>query len=61
MFRGINIHGLVGAAVDPEIRLLIAFDLEPTDGHPARDRLLKDASGDAPLPPAKFLRPSDID
>src|SRR5262249_23030502 len=57
----VQVDGLVGAAVDGQIRLAISLEVEPVDANRAVDGLLEDPGRHLPLPPDDPARKADVD
>src|SRR6185369_5811807 len=61
VLRRIRVHGLVGPAVDGEIGLLVAVDVEESDVDAARHRRLEDRGADRLSAPDDVARSADAD
>src|SRR5262245_52700640 len=60
MLRGVGIHRLVLPAVNRQVGLPVAVEIQPACHNSASNRLLEDASADALAFPADFTRQADI-
>ena len=61
MLARIGVDGLVPPAVDGEVGLSVAVDVQAAHGQPRRDRALEDARQDLPPLPFDLARHSDVD
>ena len=61
MLGRVTVNGLVRSAVNREVRLLVADDIEPFDPNALFDGKFKDASKDSPDFSWDFARQADID
>ena len=61
VFDGIAVDRFVFAAVDPEVGLTVAVQIQLAENYVARDRLLKDAGSDDRVVPGHFARKANVD
>ncbi len=57
----VGVHGLVGAAVDAPVGLVVAMEVHALDGDRPVDRVLPDRRGHVPVLPAHRTRSPDVD
>jgi hypothetical protein len=61
VFDGIAVNGFVFAAVNAEIGLAVAIEIELAESEAAGDWLLEDAGGDDGVVPRNFAREADVE
>jgi len=61
VFDGIAVDRFVFAAVDPEVPLTVAVQIQLAENDLARDRLFEDAGSDDGVVPGHFAREANVD
>src|ERR1700741_4727701 len=61
VFDGIAVHRFIFAAVNSEVGLTVAIEIQLAESDAARDRLLEDAGGDHSVVPGDFPREADVE